>query len=232
MIIKWFPRSWIQIKSTKYVIYIDPSYMSTYFSGHSKKIVFSDEEDDCLPENLEKGDLILISHIHKDHCKEVTINRLSDKNTVILTPKKYLKSVDARVKIVIPKSEYRYQDILIETIHAYNTDEGSSIKKVHKKGNCVGFIINIDNKRIYFSGDTDLIPEMKKIRDIDIALVPIGGTFTMDLNEAFQAILYIKPKFVIPVHHLKCDPLCYKRKFEEISDINVIVLNIGEEFVI
>jgi site-specific DNA-adenine methylase len=53
VIIKWFPRSWIQIKTTKYVIYIDPSYMSTYFSKYSKKIVFSEEEDDYLPENLE-----------------------------------------------------------------------------------------------------------------------------------------------------------------------------------
>jgi L-ascorbate metabolism protein UlaG (beta-lactamase superfamily) len=73
---------------------------------------------------------------------------------------------------------------------------------------------------------------MKEIRDIDIAIVPIGGTFTMDINEAFHAILSIKPKFVIPVHYLKCDPFSYKRRFEEKSDINVIVLNIGEEFVI
>jgi L-ascorbate metabolism protein UlaG (beta-lactamase superfamily) len=124
--------------------------MSTYFSRYGKKNVFSEEEDDCLPENLEKGNLILISHIHKDHCKEVTINRLSDKNTVILTPKKYTTEVDDRVKIVLPGSKYNFQNILIETIYAYNTVEGSSIKKVHKKGECVGFIINIEDKEYTF----------------------------------------------------------------------------------
>ncbi len=70
MIIKWFPRSWIQIKTAKFVIYIDPSYMSTYFNKYNRKIVFSEAEDDCLPESLEPGNLILVSHIHKDHCKE------------------------------------------------------------------------------------------------------------------------------------------------------------------
>ncbi len=162
--------------------------------------------------------------------KRLTINRLSNKKTVILTPKRYTKGIDERVKIVTPESTYYFHDILIETINAYNTDEGSSARKVHKKGECVGFIITIDDKRIYFSGDTDSIPEMKDIKDIDIAIVPIGGTFTMDINEAFQAILTINPKFVIPVHHLKTDPLCYKKKFEENTDINVIILDIGEEF--
>lgn len=231
MIIKWFPRSWIQIKTTNLVIHIDPSYMSTYFGKYNKKIVFSEAEDDCLPESLEKGDLILVSHIHKDHCKEVTINRLSNKETVILTPNN-TKEMDKRVKIVTPESIYHFKNILIETISAYNTDEGSSTRKVHKKGECVGFIINADDKRIYFSGDTDLIPEMKDIKDIDIAVVPIGGTFTMDTNEAFQAIITINPKFVLPVHHLKANPLCFIKKIEENTNINAIALNIGEEFTI
>lgn len=230
MIMKWFPRSWIQIKATNLVIYIDPSYMSTYFVKYNKKVIFSQAEDDCLPEDLEKGDLVLVSHIHKDHCKEVTIHRLSSNKTVIFTPKKYTKEMDRRIKVVMPGSTYHFQNIIIETTHAYNTDEGSSTKKVHKKGECVGFIINIDDKRVYFSGDTDSIPEMKDIKDIDIAILPIGGTFTMNADEALQAVLTINPKFVLPVHHLKADPLLFKKKLEEKTDIKAIVLNIGEEY--
>lgn len=230
MIIKWFPRSWIQIITSEYNIYIDPSYMSTYYIKYPKKIIFSEVEDDSLPEDLEKGNLILISHIHKDHCKEITIDRLSNENTIVLTPKKYRKEVNDRIKIVTPQSKYYFENILIEIVDAYNTIEGNSTKKVHKKGQCVGFIINIDNKRIYFSGDTDFIPEMKDIRDIDIALIPIGGTFTMDINEAIEAAISVKPKFVIPIHHLKADPLEYKMKLEGKTDINVIVLDIGEEY--
>lgn len=228
MTIKWFPRSWIQIKASEHIIYIDPSYMSTYFRKYSKKIIFSGEEDDALPENLEKGDLILISHIHKDHCKEVTISRLSDKNTLILTPKKYKKEANDRIKIITPGSEYLFGNASVEIVNAYNTSEGRSTRKVHKKGECVGFIINIDNKRIYFSGDTDLIPDMKNIRDIDIAIIPIGGIFTMDIEEAIEAMICIMPKMVIPVHYLKVNPLEFKMKLEKV-DIDVIVLNIGEE---
>ncbi len=231
MVIKWFPRSWIQIKVPEYVIYIDPSYMSTYFKKSNKKVIFSELEDDVLPEKLETGNVILISHIHKDHCKEVTINRLSDKNTIILTPKRYKKDVDDNIRIITPESKYQLDNITVEIVNAYNTSEGASTRKVHKRGECVGYIINVEHKRIYFSGDTDLIPDMKDISNIDIAIVPIGGIFTMNLNEAIEAMLSIKPKMVIPVHHLKENPLEFKTKLEKMG-IDVLVLDIGEERVL
>ncbi len=202
--------------------------MSTYFKKYNKKVIFSEMEDDALPEELEKGDLILISHIHKDHCKEVTINRLSDKNTMILTPKRYKKEMSDNIRIIAPESKYQFNNISVETVNAYNTSDGDSIRKVHKLGECVGFIITIDNKRIYFSGDTDLIPDMKNISNIDIAIIPIGGIFTMNINEAIDAMLSIKPKIVIPVHHLKENPLEFKAKLEK-KGIDVLVLDIGEE---
>lgn len=202
--------------------------MSTYYKKYNKKIVFSELEDDALPEELEKGDLILISHIHRDHCKEITINRLSDKNTIILTPKRYIKEGNDNIKIITPNSKYRLGNITVEIVNAYNTNEGASVKKVHKIGECVGFIINIDNKRIYFSGDTDIIPEMKDICNIDIAIVPIGGVFTMNIDEAVEVMLSIKPKFVIPVHHLKEDPLDFKAKMDK-NGSHTLLLGIGEE---
>ena len=230
MIIKWFPRSWIQIKSYESVIYIDPSYMSTYFKKYEKKIVFSDEEDDALPENLEKGDIILISHIHKDHCKKITIHRLSDEKTIVLTPRKYEDKESDKIKIITSECEFHFKNISVEIVNAYNTKEGHSSRKVHKRGECVGFIINIENKRIYFSGDTDFIPEMNDIRNIDIAIVPIGGTFTMDISEAIDAVSVIKPKYVIPVHHLKADPIEFKMKIDEKTDTKAILLDIGKEY--
>lgn len=229
MIIKWFPRSWVQIKSCESVIYIDPSYMSTYFKKYEKKVVFSEEDDDALPENLESGDLILISHVHKDHCKEITIKRLSNEKSIVLTPKKYKNEESDKIKIITAESEFRFKNILVEVVNAYNTNEGNSSRKVHKKGGCVGFIINVENKRIYFSGDTDFIPEMKDIRNIDIAIIPIGGTFTMDINEAIEAVFAIKPKYVIPVHHLKSDPKEFKMKLEKKTDTKAILLDIGKE---
>ena len=205
--------------------------MSTYFKNYDNKIIFSEEEDDVLPEELDKGDLILISHIHKDHCKIVTIRRLSHRNTIVLTPKKYSKELDKNEIFVKSGDKFQFENILIEVVHAYNTIEGNSSKKVHKKGECVGYVINIDSKRIYFSGDTDLTPCMKEIRNIDIAIIPIGGTFTMDMNEAAEAMYNMKPKIVIPVHHLKQNPYDYKQRMEELN-IDVIVPKIGEEIIL
>jgi len=77
--IQWFPLSWFQIKRGNKVVYIDPAYLKTYFKNYLEKIEFSSwpDEIDGLPEkDLEKADLILITHHHKDHCKRVTINRL------------------------------------------------------------------------------------------------------------------------------------------------------------
>jgi L-ascorbate metabolism protein UlaG (beta-lactamase superfamily) len=72
--IKWFPPSWIQISAQNKLIYIDPAYLKTYFKNYPKRIEFSSwpEPIDGLPEELEKADLILVTHHHKDHCKRVT----------------------------------------------------------------------------------------------------------------------------------------------------------------
>lgn len=231
MVIKWFPRSWLQIKSEGSIIYTDPSFISTYFTKYPKLVVLSDAEDDSLPENLEAADLILISHTHTDHCKEVTINRLCNRNTVIYTPKRFTDAMDDKVEVVRPSSKHYYKNIEIEVVDAYNTETGASTWKAHKKGDCVGYILNIENKRIYFSGDTDFIPEMKTFNNIDLAFLPIGGTFTMNIEEATLAALAIKPQLAVPIHHLKADPKEFKRKLED-AGVEVRLLDIGEELII
>ena len=96
----------------------------------------------------------------------------------------------------------------IKVVDAYNTPQGSSSRKRHKKGNCVGYVITIEGKTIYHAGDTDFIPEMRELGRIDVALLPIVGKSTMDIKEAVQAVIAIKPTLVIPMHmhHLKADP--------------------------
>ena len=103
-----------------------------------------------------------------------------------------------------------------------NTPEGRSTRKVHKKGINIGYIINIDDYRIYHTGDTDFISEMKKLGKIDVALLPIGGTFTMYVDEAVKAALAIKPEIVIPMHFKKKGSSKeFKKKVEDQSDIEV-----------
>lgn len=91
--IKWFPLSWFQIKNKDRIIYIDPAYLRTYFKDYPKKIEFSKwpEPIDGLPEELEKANIILVTHDHADHCKSVTINRISRSDTEIVAPKRCVK---------------------------------------------------------------------------------------------------------------------------------------------
>jgi len=101
---------------------------------------------------------------------------------------------------------------------------------VHHKGDCVGYLITLKGKTIYHAGDTDFIPEMKELRDIDVALLPIGGTFTMDIQEAVEAAIAINPYVVIPMHHLKANPQEFKKKVEAKTNIKVVPLKIGEVY--
>jgi L-ascorbate metabolism protein UlaG (beta-lactamase superfamily) len=102
---------------------------------------------------------------------------------------------------------------------------------MHKKGNGVGYVISVEGKNIYHAGDTDLIPEMGNIKNVDIALLPIGGRgFTMGLSEAVQAAKRIKPKVIIPMHRFETDPEQYKKLVEKEAFIKVEVLDIGETY--
>lgn len=230
--IKWFPPSWFQIKARNKIIYIDPAYLRTYFTHYPKKIEFSKWPDpiDGLPEELEKADVILLTHYHKDHCKGVTVNRLRHADTLVVAPKRCIKELGKGIKVVAPGEEIISGDIKIKPVEAYNTEQGSSTRKVHHKGYGVGYLITIGRKTIFHAGDTDFIPEMREFGTVEIALLPIGGTFTMDIQEAVEAAIAIKPKGVIPMHRSKADPQEFKKKVEAKSNIKVVPLQIGEVY--
>lgn len=231
--IKWFPRSWLQICYDEFVIYIDPSYMKTYFKNCPTKIEFATGpgEDDGLPEDLPPGDIILITHSHKDHCKSSTIDRLSSKDTLIYAPTGCRSELNRSFHSVRPGDSIALEKIRIETVEAYNTPLGSSVRKVHKKGAVIGYVLTLGNIRLYHAGDSDHIPEMAALKNIDIAFLPIGGTFTMNVDEAVQAALAINPKTVVPIHHLNADPVEFKMKLQSFSSqINVRLLLSGEEW--
>ncbi len=231
-LIKWFPPSWVQIKSKGKTFYIDPAYLRTYFIHHPKHIEFSKWPDpiDGLPEELEIADIILITHHHKDHVKRVTLDRLTGANTRIIAPRRCVKELGAAVEVITAGEEIVSGQTRIRAVEAYNTPHGHSTKKVHRRGEGVGYVLTVEGKTIYHAGDTDFITEMKTVGGIDVALLPIGGTFTMDIAEAVKATLALQPKAVIPIHHLKADPQDFKREVEAHSNIQVAALHIGEVY--
>jgi L-ascorbate metabolism protein UlaG (beta-lactamase superfamily) len=232
VLIKWFPPSWFQIKHEEKTIYIDPAYLRTYFTHYPKKIEYSKWPDqiDGLPEALEEADIILVTHHHKDHVKRVTVDRLRGANTLVIGPGRCLKELGNSLEVITAGQEIANGHIIIRAVEAYNTQQGSSTRKVHRKGDGIGYILNVEGKTIYHAGDTDFITEMKELGNIDVALLPIGGTFTMTISEAIKAALVIKPKVVIPMHPMRADPQVFKNKLEVQSDIKVEVLQIGEVY--
>jgi L-ascorbate metabolism protein UlaG (beta-lactamase superfamily) len=145
-----------------------------------------------------------------------------------VAPKRCVKALGKEIKIISPGEEITFGDIKIKAIEAYNIKFSKKIW--HRQGDGVGYVITLEGKTIYHAGDTDLIPEMRKLGVIDIALIPIGGIFTMDIQEAVEAAIAIKPRVVIPMHILKANPREFKTKVETRSDVQVMLLQTGEAY--
>lgn len=159
------------------------------FKIKGSKIVYIDPFE---LSDLEKADIILATHDHYDHFDEKSVRRISKPETVVVVPKTCSAKIPV-VKIDVGEEKEIY-GVKVKAVPAYNLN-----KPFHKKGYGVGYILTIDSVRIYHAGDTDRIPEMKNI-EVDIALLPIGGKYTMDLREAIEATKDIKAEYYIPMH--------------------------------
>ena len=124
------------------------------------------------------------------------MNKIKKDDTVIIAARDAAKEFEV-AKELVPGQKIEIGKIVVEAVPAYNIG-----KEFHKKeSGWLGFIINIDGKRIYYAGDTDCTPEMEKIKSIDIALMPVSGTYLMTAEEAAKAVKKINPKKAIPYHY-------------------------------
>lgn len=141
---------------------------------------------------------ILITHSHYDHFSIDDIRKVSNERTIFIAPSSMESEISVQNKIipVLPNRTIELDNITVESVRAYNTT-----KLYHKKEyNWLGYIITINNIRIYICGDTDKLIENSNI-NCDILIVPIGGTYTMDYIEASEFANTIRPKVVIPCHY-------------------------------
>lgn len=154
-----------------------------------------------INKNYNDADFIFITHDHYDHYSEEDIDKVKNKNTIVVAPislnNKLLKKVDKNnVILVEPNKKYNIGEINFETVPAYNI-----YKPFHpKKNNWVGYILELDNVKYYVAGDTDITEENKKVK-CDVAFVPVGGTYTMDYRQAASLINEIRPRFAVPIHY-------------------------------
>ena len=186
--IRWLGHSCFKIRtSDNRIIYFDPY---------------------SINEDSEKADLILISHSHHDHCSVEDINKVIKENTrIVITADCQSKitrlKVPVRIEIMEPGSELNFGNLRIFAVPAYNVD-----KSFHpKEESWVGYLVKINSVMIYHAGDTDVIPEMRKLTGHKkegkkfVALLPVGGRFTMNSEEAVEAAKILKPDLAIPMHY-------------------------------
>ncbi|MHC4941934.1 MAG: MBL fold metallo-hydrolase [Planctomycetota bacterium] len=149
-----------------------------------------------LKEDAPKADIICISHDHFDHFSEPDVALIKHKKTTIFTTQSVADQLSGDVRILQPGESRKAQGVSVKGVHAYN--KGKSFHP--KKNKHLGFLLTMDGFTIYHAGDTDLIPEMKKIQ-ADVALLPVSGTYVMTPEEASDAAALIKPKVAIPMHY-------------------------------
>jgi L-ascorbate metabolism protein UlaG (beta-lactamase superfamily) len=186
--LKWLGHSSFMILFNNQIIYIDPY-----------KIQWEEYE-------VEKADIIFITHSHYDHCSIEDMQKLSKDGTMIVCTadcQSKLAKISRKiiVKLVSPGDRLNFEKEKIDfwTIPAYNIG-----KPIHtREEDWVGYILSLGGTQIYHAGDSDFIPEMKKLSTvkIDIAMLPIGGTYTMNGGEAATAAKFIQPKIAIPMHY-------------------------------
>ena len=148
-----------------------------------------------LKDSPHDATLVLVSHSHHDHYSPEDIAKVSGPETKLIASPDVIAKEKAG-ETLMPGLTIELENARLRGVAAYNPN-----KDFHPKtNNWVGFVIEIGSKRLYYAGDTDLTEEMKALANIDVALLPVGGTYTMDAVQAAEAVSHFKPKMAIPYH--------------------------------
>ncbi len=195
------------------------------------EVIYIDLEKSNNP--VEKADIILVTHSHYDHCDPNKIKKVRKADTAVIAPADCKDKIGGQVVSLKADETTTVGDIRIRAVHAYNIKRFRSPgQPFHPKGFGVGYILTIKDKTIYHAGDSDFIPEMKELGPIDVALLPVGGTYTMDNDDGADAAIAIAPKVAIGIHTWNKSVDAFKKKVESNSDTQVVILGTGDEYTI
>lgn len=168
--------------------------------------------------NYNKPDLVLITDIHGDHLSTEILEALVADNSKIIAPQavydQLTDSLKAKTEILSNGQVTKYEFLAVQATPMYNFPESEDAYHIKGRGN--GYILESPNRRVYIAGDTGPTPEIKALQDIDIAFVPMNLPYTMDVEEAAEAVLAFKPKQVYPYHFRTPDGFSDVNKFKEL----------------
>ncbi len=207
--IKFFPiqHATFVIQTPENVVYVDPVGDTNAFKQYPAP------------------NIILITDIHPDHLDKNAINSLKKEDTVVIGPKAVISELNFG-EILNYGDSKQINNISIKAIAAYNTTPERL--KFHEKGRGNGYLLNTANKTIYISGDTEDIPEIRSLTNVDYAFICMNLPYTMTVEQAASCILEIKPKVVFPYHYRGTEGLSDLEKFKKLvsenPDIKIEVL--------
>lgn len=172
-----------------------------------------------LYNNIKAPDIILITDIHGDHLDLETLDSLDTSKAIFITPQavadKLPEKYKSNINILNNGQGIHRLNFYIKAIPMYNLPVEPPSKK-HPKGRGNGYLLNIDNQQIYISGDTEDIPEMRMLENIDIAFVCMNLPYTMTVDQAASAVLEFKPKVVFPYHYRGKNGLSDVKQFKKL----------------
>ena len=177
----------VQIRYGNQVITVDPTAMGGDYN------------------TLPKADIVLVTDIHGDHLDPATIVKASKPNATVVAPSAAAPQIKGAT--VMANGETKtISGVSIEAVPMYNLQRGPSAGQLfHTKGRGNGYVVNVGGKRLYFAGDTECIPEMKALKNIDVAFIPMNLPYTMPPSEAAECVKAFKPKIAYPYHYMGSD---------------------------
>jgi len=188
------------VRTEKGELKITPIVHASLMLEFQGKVIYVDPTSEGNYTGLPKADFILITHTHRDHMDRATVDQLKRPSTVILAPAAVAQTI-TEAQVIAYGQTKRMDGIKVEAVPMYNLVHGPSPGRVyHTKGEGNGYLLTVDSKRVYIAGDTECVPEVKALKSIDVAFVPVNLPFTMSPEEAAECIKAFRPRIVYPYH--------------------------------
>jgi L-ascorbate metabolism protein UlaG (beta-lactamase superfamily) len=190
---------------------ITPIQHASFMIEAGGKVIQVDPVGPEFYDGLPQPDLILLTDIHGDHMSPPTIAKIKKAGTVIIAPAAVAKTV-TEAEVLNNGASKKWSGWNIEAVPMYNIKRGPSEGKLyHDKGRGNGYVLTYGGKRFYISGDTEGIPEMRALKNIDVAFVCMNLPYTMPPDEAAEAVKAFKPKIVYPYHYRGSDLAAFQK---------------------
>jgi L-ascorbate metabolism protein UlaG (beta-lactamase superfamily) len=190
---------------------ITPLYHASTLIEAGGKVIYLDPAKPAKLEGRPRADLILITDIHQDHMDPESLSVITGPGTEVLAAPAVVGTVKTAKPIANGETK-NWDGWTIEAIPAYNLKRGPAPGKLfHDKGRGNGYVLTYGGKRFYFSGDTEGVPEMRALKNIDVAFVCMNLPYTMPPDEAADAVKAFHPKIVIPYHYRGSDLTVFQK---------------------